>query len=118
MVVGIGFRLRNPGCAPDDANLSFQLVPVEHESGHGIGRELGALPAAKVGKEDEPAGVHRLEQHDPDTRRPVCPYRRECHGVRFGDGGLDRLREPYGEHPEWIGGKVPFVEPGSRVFPA
>src|SRR6185437_14307758 len=54
--------------APFDADLPLELRPEEEQRGAGVRSEVAALATVVVRMEDEAAGVHRFQQHDPRGR--------------------------------------------------
>ena len=62
--VGGGFFARHAGDAAFDADLAFELSPVEGQGGEGIAFEFLGLAAGVVGVKNEPKLADFLEQHD------------------------------------------------------
>jgi hypothetical protein len=101
-----------------DAHLALELDPVEQQRRVRMGGEVAALAAFVIGKEDEPAFVDTLDEHDSGRRPAVRADGGERHRVGLGELGGERLLEPAIELCERVGGGIGFIERSTRIVDA
>src|SRR6266850_3974310 len=101
--IGVGLSGRNRRHRTFQADLPAQRLPVKQQRRLGMGLQVQALAAFRVGVDDETRGVVAFQEDHADRGRAVGPDRGEAHGRGIIRLALGRRLVPFAEKRQRIG---------------